>query len=62
VHHHCPAKRSLKLRTKVIPIKELDLRKEKMRLRGRTKEKLLRGKTGRVNDLICLYSCYSGLH
>lgn len=42
-------KRILKLRTKGIPIKELDLRKEKMRLGGRTKEKLLGGKAGRVN-------------
>lgn len=39
-------KRILKLRTEVIPIKELDLRKEKMRLRRRTKEKVLRGKQG----------------
>lgn len=52
-------KRSLKLKTKVIS--KLDLRKEKMRLKGRTKEKLLRGKAGRVNDLVCLYSRYSGL-
>lgn len=33
-------------------MKELDLREEKMRLQGRTKEKLLRGKVGIASDSV----------